>query len=52
MCSKFFDAQVRAGACLSIGLVFAGRGDERVVELLAKMMTDPEELVRYHAIVA
>ncbi|KAH0573503.1 26S proteasome regulatory subunit [Spironucleus salmonicida] len=52
MCSRSFDPQIRTGACYVLGQIFAASGDEKVVELLCKLMTDQEEQVRCGAYIA
>ncbi|CAL6089455.1 26S_proteasome regulatory subunit [Hexamita inflata] len=51
MCTRSFDSQVRAGACVALGQVFATSGNMKVVECLCKMMSDQDEQVRASAII-
>ena len=52
MCTRSFDAQVRAGACMALGQVFSSSGNSQVVQILCKLMSDQEEQVRCAAIIA
>ena len=51
-CTRSFDPYARAGACSALGVLFRQTANERVVELLCRMMQDADEGVRCAAYVA